>query len=69
MLTEMSTQDYADMRGITSRAVTKAIVNSHVLPGVRSFKRWGRCYVLSVDLRELKKYLSDNQVVDSIVQK
>lgn len=60
---ELSTREYADKRGITMRAVTKAIVKGHKLPGVKSIKRLHQYYILVIDQPKFKLFLAENQSV------
>lgn len=52
-----STKTYASVRDITARAVRKAIVKGHSLPGVISAQKLGRDYALTIDTHTLAKYL------------
>jgi len=54
---QLTPQQYADKRGITLSAVTDAIRKGWNMPGVDKVTKFGRFYVLDVDLNQLKKYL------------
>lgn len=50
----MSVQEYAQARGITPQAVTKAIRKGHAVSGVDSYELFGGVYIL---------YVNEHQVV------
>jgi hypothetical protein len=49
-----TTAEYATLRGISSRAVRKAIRNGHYMPGVFEVARVGNRYYLQVDKSKVK---------------
>jgi hypothetical protein len=51
------TKKYSALRGITDRAVRKAIVKGHSLPGVLATQKLGRDYALTIDIQSLAKHL------------
>lgn len=63
------TSRYADLRKISDRAVRKAIVKGHSLPGVIATQKLGRDYALTVDIQSLAKHLkiSEKKVRDFFV--
>ena len=46
--TKITPSEYAEMRGITIQAVTKAIRKKHYLPGVEKVEKYGRFYLLTI---------------------
>ena len=48
-MVSLTTQQYADLRGITPGAVRKAIRLKHSLPGVLFTKRFGKAHILFVE--------------------
>lgn len=60
---QLTTKEYAEKRKISMRAVTKAITKGHALPGVKSFKRINRSYLLIINKALFEKYLEDNQLL------
>lgn len=48
---DMTIQEYADMRKVTSGAVRKAIMKGHKLPGVLGRTMWGKSHVLRVSAK------------------
>jgi hypothetical protein len=48
-MTRTTTAEYATLRGISSRAVRKAIRNGHYMPGVFDVARVGNRYYLWID--------------------
>lgn len=52
-----TTTRYALARGITSRAVRKAIVMGHCVPAVSSVQKFGRDYLLNVEVELLASIL------------
>lgn len=57
MQVQMSTREYADIRGISVQAVNKAIEMGHNLPGVVEQKKSGRYRILTVDKRKLNAFM------------
>jgi hypothetical protein len=53
-MTRITTATYAKLRGISSRAVRKAIRNGHYMPGVYEVVRVGNRYYLQVDKEKVK---------------
>ena len=49
----MNTREYADLRGITVQAVSQAIKLGHKMPGVKSWHKDGRFYMLMVNVLEI----------------
>lgn len=45
---QLTTQEYADLRGITTGAVRKAIKYKQVLPGVLRRKKFGKSHLFYV---------------------
>ena len=52
-MTRTTTAEYAILRGISSRAVRKAIRNGHYMPGVYEVVRVGNRYYLQVDEKKI----------------
>ena len=52
-MTRITTATYAKLRGISSRAVRKAIRNGHYMPGVYEVVRVGNRYYLQVDTKKI----------------
>lgn len=44
----MAPKEYADKRGVTLQAITKAIREGHNLPSVKRVQKFGRFYLLTV---------------------
>ena len=53
-MTRITVATYAELRGISSRAVRKAIRNGHYMPGVYEVARVGNRYYLQVDKSKIK---------------
>ena len=53
----LTPQQYADKRGITLSAVTERIREELEMPGVIKVTKFGRFYVLDVDIDQLNKFL------------
>jgi|LakMenE18May11ns_1017448.scaffolds.fasta_scaffold6142527_1 hypothetical protein len=53
-MTRTTIAEYAILRGISSRAVRKAIRNGHYMPGVFEVVRVGNRYYLQVDKEKVK---------------
>ena len=53
-MTRITVATYAELRGISSRAVRKAIRNGHYMPGVYEVARVGNRYYLQVDKTKVK---------------
>lgn len=52
---KITPKEYADLRGKTLQGVTKAIRSGHCMPGVLKIDKYGRFYLLTVDIRKIKK--------------
>lgn len=46
---------YAEKRGVSLQSVTELIRKERVLPAVTEVKKFGRFYLLEVDVNQLKK--------------
>lgn len=46
---------YAEKRGVSLQSVTELIRKQSVLPAVTEIKKFGRFYLLEVDVNQLKK--------------
>lgn len=51
---EMLVAEYAKLRKITDRAVTKALNKGYATPGVVSSRKMGNTWILIVDEKKLK---------------
>jgi hypothetical protein len=45
---KVTAKEYAESRGISLQAVTKAIRMNHSLPNVKKIEKFGRFYVLTI---------------------
>lgn len=54
---KMTVKDYAQLRGITTPAVYKAIKLGHNMPGVTKVEKFGAAHVLHVDKNKLPENL------------
>lgn len=52
---EMTVQDYAAIRGVSSVAVTRAMNKGKKLIGVQSYRKIGRDWILMVSEKEAEK--------------
>lgn len=52
---QLTPKQYAEKRGISLSAVTECIRENWDMPGVIEVKKFGRFYLLDVDLNQLKK--------------
>lgn len=55
---ELTVKQYAEKRGISTQAVTQAIWRNSKMPGVKSYRRLSRIWLLTIDENTLKKHLS-----------
>jgi hypothetical protein len=55
---QLTPQQYADKRGITLSAVTLRIREQLEMPGVVKVNKFGRFYILDVDIDQLNKHLN-----------
>jgi hypothetical protein len=51
---QLTPTQYAAIRGVTLQAVTDLIRRNRELPGVLEVKKFGRFYLLDVDVNQLK---------------
>ena len=52
---QLTPTQYAEKRGISLQAVTESIREGRQLPAVINVKKYGRFYLLEVDVNQLKK--------------
>lgn len=62
MIKKMSVVEYVEHRrkhgnAISAQAITKAIRNGAVVPGLVNYYKYGGTYVLEVDIAELNRHL------------
>jgi hypothetical protein len=60
MIQTMTVGEYAKIRGIKPQGVRQAKDRGHRLPGIISFVKIGRDYVLTVDVIELDRFIKEN---------
>lgn len=55
---QLTPKEYAEKRGVSLSAVTECIRENWSLPAVTGVKKFGRFYVLEVDVNQLKKEIN-----------
>lgn len=56
-IAQLTPKEYAEKRGVSLSAVTECIRENWTLPAVVEVKKFGRFYILNVDLDQLSKEL------------